>query len=160
MTTPRNTPLTRFLATQTAQQLREIRTEFRTEIDATRQRLDELEEDLSVVEESIANKAGKPRQARSPNGVPKTPTLKKTVLEFVPERPGGWTKQEIMDELQRRGAAPAGRNPANTLVTRLGEMVNRGELDKFGELYRLGEKLAAPKGAAQGSLPVGPERGK
>ena len=150
MTTPRDTPLTRFLSTQTAQQLRDIRAEFRAEIDTTRRRLVELEDDLAVVEDSIANKSGKPRPSRpSENGRPRGPTLRKTVLEFVGERPGGWTKQEIMGELERRDAAPTSGNPDNTLITRLGEMVKRGELEKFGELYRLGE-TQSPKGDAVG----------
>jgi hypothetical protein len=159
VTTPRDTPLTRFLTTQTPQQLRDIRAEFRAEIDAGRQRLTELEEDLAVVEDAIAAKSGTPR--RSLNGGPPRAPLMKTVLEFVGERPTGWTKQEILEELGRRGAAPKGKNPGNTLVTRLGEMVKRGQLEKFGELYRLGDGIAEPKGgSAQGSLPVGPEREK
>jgi hypothetical protein len=158
MTNPRNTPLTRFLGTQTTQQLHDIRQEFRTEIDATKLKLEELEEDLEVVEDVIATKSGGQRPKRADSGPPR-PALRKTVLEFVGERSGGWTADEIRAELERRGAAPTGKNPRNTLVTRLGEMVNRGELDKRGDLYHLGEgSAAAAKGAAQESLPVNPER--
>jgi hypothetical protein len=148
VTTPRDTPLTRFLITQSPQQLRDIRAEFRAEIDATRRRLEELEEDLAVVEDAIAIRSGRPRPSRvSSNGRPRTrPTLRKTVLEFVGERPGGWTKQEIMDELVARDAAPQGPNRENTLITRLSEMVRGGQLEKFGELYRLGEGKGATSG--------------
>ncbi len=60
-----------------------------------------------------------------------------------------------MDELARRGAEPKGRNPTNTLITRLREMVRRGELEKFGDMYRAGPRIAASKGDdAQGSLPM------
>src|SRR5687767_3523977 len=108
MTAPRNTPLIRFLAIQTAQQLHGIRQEIRDEIDGTRQRLGELEEDLMLVEDAIASKSGRPRPARGEAKLPPRPPLRRTVLEFVGERPGGWTKQEIAAELERKGAAPTG----------------------------------------------------
>lgn len=158
MSPPRDTPLTRFLATQTTQQLHAIRQEFLSEIDGTKQRLGELEEDLDVVEDVIASKSGGQRPPRPKREGRPRPTLRKTVLEFVGQRSHGWTKQEITEELERKGASPAGKNPSNTIATRLGEMVNRGELEKHGELYRLGNGTAAAKGAAQESLPVEPER--
>lgn len=157
----RDTPLTRFLSEQTVGQLREIRTEFRAEIESGRRRLQELENDLAVVEEAIAAKSGsRTRQPRptvdnGPAELSPSPTLRRTVAAFIGDRPGGWTRDEIMDELARRGAEPKGRNPSNTLITRLREMVQRGELEKFGDMYRAGPKIAPSKGDdAQSSLPV------
>jgi hypothetical protein len=48
------------------------------------------------------------------------------------ERKGPWSKQEIFDALQQRGAAPGGSHPMNTIGNRLLEMAAGGQLRRAG----------------------------
>jgi hypothetical protein len=137
-----DTPLTRFLAMQTLTQLREMKAEARNEIEAARARVAELERDLARIEQAISEKAG--GRARTPptgadshvNGrgtVLRAPSHKQAILQVMTERPNQvWSTQEVYDELLRRGNAPQGAKPLNTVGSRLNEMAHGGVIYRVG----------------------------
>jgi hypothetical protein len=131
---PGDTPLTRFLSTQTVAQLREIRSEYKAEIEASRSRVAALDAELAVIERAIHEKSGgrARRSVASSNGGPRRggPSLRETILQVMREGGGVWNKQRLLNELDSRGLTPSGKTPKNTIGSRLLEMASRGEIQK------------------------------
>lgn len=146
-----DTPLTRFLATLTQTQLREMKAEVRREIEATQERLEHLQGELAQVEQAMVEAKSGPRRpvaaaatsrsSRRPVPIRSTdgPSMKQLILEIMLTRPAGpWTSKEIMDELLAQSAAPGGDKPLNTIGNRLTELLNRGQITRVGRgEYRL-----------------------
>lgn len=134
-----NTPLTRFLATQTLGELRKMKADARNEIEAARSRVDELESDLARIEQAIAEKAGGRRGAtvteptsNGRGGQPK-PSMKEAIVALLREQPEAtWTTQDVFDELLKHSLAPGGAKPLNTVGNRLVELARDGRIHKRG----------------------------
>ena len=129
------TPLTRFLATQTLGHLREMKADARNEIEGARARLAELEADLARIEQAISEKAGgrRPSVPSAENRQSAQPgrSLKQSIVSLMGEQPGvTWTTQDVFDELLKRGLAPGGSKPLNTVGNRLIELAHRGEVHR------------------------------
>jgi hypothetical protein len=152
-----DTPLTRFLATQTLVQLRELRSEYRTEIEQLRIRTAALEDQVPLIELAIHEKTGSrkrpskppPVASRNGTGSAEAGSLRAAILQVMQDRPHDWTRQDLYEELRRRGQAPRGQNPKNTLGNRLLEMAKRGEIKKAGR------GTFAPKGMGRNRLFIG-----
>lgn len=133
-----DTPLTRFLASQTLAQLREMKSAVRSEIEAARARVAELESDQSRIEAAIQEKGG----GRRGNGRPSAPaprverteiSLRQAILSLMRDRPGYvWSTQEMLDELHLRSHAPGGAKPLNTVGSRMIEMSKKGLIVRNG----------------------------
>jgi hypothetical protein len=134
-----DTPLTRFLATQTLTQLRELKSEYRSEIDGLQTRVAALESELPLIEQAIHEKTGTrkrgkrtlPPRVPSSNGGPEPGSLRLAILLLMgqpPKRP--WTTQDLYDALRRQGLAPQGGKPKNTILNRLLELEKAGDVER------------------------------
>lgn len=131
------TALTRFLAEQTVARLREMRSELRDEIEQTRNRTEELEADLRRIETAISERPrGRKGAAARPGGpaakpAPAGTSMKDTILSIMAERPlEAWTTQDVLDELERRSAAPGGAKPLNTVGNRLVDLAKAKKIHR------------------------------
>jgi hypothetical protein len=129
------TPLTRFLAEQTATQLRSIKAQYRDELDAIKHRGEVLEAELERIEQALREKAGSRRRPKmaaqtSTNGKKHRtePALWELILNVMNQRRGPWTRQEIYEALDKTGHAPRGKNPMNVIGNRLLELADRNEV--------------------------------
>jgi hypothetical protein len=150
-----DTPLTRFLATQTLTQLRELRSEYRSEIDGLQTRVSALESELPLIELAIHEKTGSRKRSStrtrashaSSNGGPEPGSLRLAILLLMGQAPDRtWTTQDLYDALRRQGLAPRGAKPKNTVSNRLLEMEKRGEVKRVGR----GTYTAADGTASEG----------
>jgi hypothetical protein len=139
--------LSRLLRDRPMDDLRTLRQQILAELmeaQASSRRLrGELQELDRVIEARGGSAVPAPPTAADPNPLP----LRKAILRLLDERPEAWTREDLLNELGRRGWAPGGRNPRNTLISRLSEMAREDLIEKEGRSYR------ARREAAQQSLP-------
>jgi hypothetical protein len=135
------TVLQRFVGPQ-PDALERVRDQVRGELAAAegqaarlRAELDALETLLDMSEEEAREAAVVPRIQTSLRLYPPMP-LRRAILTVLGSRHGYWSRDELLDELVRRGWAPGGSNPRNTLISRLSEMAKDGLIvrmdDGFG----------------------------
>jgi len=91
---------------------------FRRSIEGSLRKLD------LKVDHALANANGRKRASG--------PALRELVLDVMRQREGSWSKQQIFDVLDKRGVAPKGKNPLNTIGNRLLEMHARSEIQRVG----------------------------
>jgi len=135
-----NTPLTRFLATQTLGELRKMKADARNEIESAHTRVQELEADLARIEQAISEKAGGRRHPSnaakaSENGHQSEPgrPMKESIIQILSEnQQATWTTQDVYDELLKRSIAPGGDKPLNTVGNRLTELAKAERIHKRG----------------------------
>lgn len=127
------TPLTRFLAEQTVAQLRSLKSQYREELDAIRQRDAVLEAELARIDQALREKSGSKRRTKaasraSANGKQRRaePALWELIVAAMSQRSGPWTRQEIFEALDKTGHAPKGQNPVNVIGNRLLDLEGRG----------------------------------
>lgn len=118
-----------------------IRTQIKTELEYAERTVQRTREQLAAIEWVMANVD---REAAT-NGAPPTaarlpgaPSLRKAIKLLLTERSDYWTRDEIISELERRGWAPGGKTPRNTVISRLSEMTRAGVIERGGKgQYRL-----------------------
>jgi hypothetical protein len=147
--------LAQLLADQSPAELRALRTRLRGEIELDRVALGQKEADLREVERILVSRSGparpvakgkarRARAARRNGAAPVGGSLRQTILKIVGDDPGPWAPDDLFEALQERGAAPGGKQPMNTLRTRLREMAGRKEIRRVGRLYtRNDEEVSA-----------------
>jgi hypothetical protein len=128
--------LGRLLASRPVAELRVLRGEIAAELETTHKSLLRLQLELAAVDREMQARASDSNgpEPATPSGRPAVP-LRRAILMVLRERPGTWTRDELLDELRKRDMAPGGKNPRNTLVTRLSEMANEGLIDRMGNGY-------------------------
>lgn len=142
------TPLSRFLASQTLTQLRQMKSEVRGAIEDARSRTDELESDLARIEAAIQEKGRGPgrrgssqsatihatsRIEATPLDQRKAISLRQAILALMRDNAKReWTTQEMLDELLLRQHAPTSAKPLNTVGSRMIEMTQDGLLVRQG----------------------------
>jgi hypothetical protein len=133
-----DTTLTRFLATLTLGQLRQMKADTRNEIEGAHERVQVLEADLARIERAIADRGGRRATQPAQNGRVSNPaegalSLRQAILKVMRERHDlNWTTQDVLDELMRRGLAPGGKKPLNTVGSRLLELTKDKKIYKTG----------------------------
>lgn len=129
--------LGRLLAGRSLDELRVLRAEIASDIDTTGSTLKRLQTELQEVDAAIAERGQGQSNGRSPTRSQSPVPLRKAILTLLRERPGTWERDEILEELGRRGWAPGGKNPRNTLISRLSEMAGEGLIARQGSGFAL-----------------------
>jgi hypothetical protein len=129
--------LGRLLMTQPVADLRVLRTEIVRDLNRARTELETLQNDLREVERAIAARTGQENPPLFQSGTPTnrtSPSLKTAIVQILDEAADRvWLRDELMAELDLRGVAPGGRNPRNTLSTRLAELAHKGRIKRVGD---------------------------
>ena len=128
--------LSRLLRSQQVSELRALRTELVRDLKANRAEFERLQLDLREVEKAISERTGQDVPPLfQPDTVSRTGMpLRRAIIHILDEAPERvWDRDEVMAELDMRGWAPGGKNPRNTLSTRLAEMANEGQIRRAGE---------------------------
>jgi len=109
--------------------LRRVRKQVQNELEAARDATARAEAQLAALDqlESLIETSGVVEP------VPTAPSLKKAIVAILDEQPGRlWSRDELFDELVRRGWGPGGGNPRNTYTSRLRDLEKEGRLRRVG----------------------------
>jgi hypothetical protein len=139
--------LGRLLASRSVDELRVIRSDIAADAQAARMTFERLQEELREVDRALAARSAEANGRTQSSRRQASPIpLRKAILTVLRERPGGWDRTQILEALEEKGWAPGGRNPRNTLTSRLAEMANEGLI------MRVGSGFAATLGGTQAVL--------
>ena len=76
---------------------------------------------------------------------PSAPSLRVAILHVLGENPGRpWTRDDLLDELNRRGWGPTSQNPRNTLNSRLFELTKAEMISRDEDEFFLPRKVEVP----------------
>src|ERR1700730_4680885 len=130
-----STLLNRLLDAQPLANLIEIRSQIQADLRDLHEKSVVLQRDLGEVQRVIAERDAEPderpaSETVSANGLRPSLPLRRAVLTVLREEPAFWTVEGLLTELRSRGWAPGGKNPRNTLVSRLSEMIRGGVVQK------------------------------
>jgi len=142
--------LRRFVGNQ-PNALAEMREQIARELEFAEGNVTRLRQELAGVEELLALEVERPTIANGQESLlpppaertpftPGIPPLRKAILTVLRERPGAWDREELFAELVRRGWAPGGKSPRNTLVSRLSELVRDGLIARVDDGFGLPEE--------------------
>jgi len=114
--------------------LAQMRKQIEGEREAGRQMLERAEAQLQALDQLEALIAESEGNATAADllGLP-APPLKTAVLRVLNEDPTiAWHRDELYDEIVRRGWGPGGASPRNTFTTRLRDLEKDGRLRRIG----------------------------
>ena len=77
-------------------------------------------------------------------------STRQAILIVLGEREGVWTKDDLVERLREHGWMPTSKNARNQVTSRLGELVAKGEVIRYGEGRY---SLSAANRLRQGTLP-------
>jgi hypothetical protein len=122
-------------------ELETIHAEYLNALSDAKSAVRDIEAELALVERAMAGKAAstgvRPVSTRPANGRgPSRGSLRNQILKVVREL-DGIDRKQLLPELERRGLAPRGKNPRNTVNSRVLEMVVRGELRRDDDDFLL-----------------------
>jgi hypothetical protein len=148
MTTSAETSLlARLLDAQPLSQLSEIRSQIQADLRNAQQRVSQLSRDLAEVERAIAMRTtmdvvrGK---VVEPTTTYQPLPLRRAILTIFREEAVAWNPDALLSELGKRGWAPGGKSPRNTLVSRLSEMLRDGLIQKEDGRYGIWSTAVEP----------------
>ncbi len=140
------TVIQRFVGAQ-PDALSNMRAQVRGELDFAEANANRLRAELAAIDELLAMIEQEAEEAASPHAqlafYPALP-LRKAILALLSERPGYWDRDDLLRQLTRRGWAPGGKNPRNTLISRLSEMAKEGLIERLGDGFAIPNKTEVP----------------